>query len=136
MTDQNPYPGQQPASPPPPPAYPAAAPAAYPPQAPAQPGAYPPPGYAYPAYPPAARTNTMAILAIIFGFVFSVLGIVFGHIALSQIKRTGEEGRSLALTGLIVGYVFTGLIVLFWVFYILFFVIIFGTFATTTSYYS
>lgn len=46
----------------------------------------------------------MAILAIIFGFGGGLLGIVFGHIALSQIRRTGEKGRGLALTGLIFGY--------------------------------
>jgi peptidyl-prolyl cis-trans isomerase B (cyclophilin B) len=28
-----------------------------------------------------------------------------GHVALSQIARTGQEGRGLAITGLVVGYV-------------------------------
>jgi hypothetical protein len=51
------------------------------------------------------RTNVMAILAIIFGIFVSILGIVFGHIALSQIRRSGEGGRGLAITGLIFGYV-------------------------------
>lgn len=55
-------------------------------------------------------TNTFAILAIIFGFLAGGLGIVFGHIALSQIKRTGEHGRGMAIAGLIMGYVF----VAFW----------------------
>lgn len=77
------------------------------------------PGYGQPQVgyrqPYTPKTNTMAILAIVFGFVFSPLGIVFGHIGLSQIKRTGEQGRGLALTGLIVGYVFTAL----WVLYII-----------------
>jgi hypothetical protein len=50
------------------------------------------------------RTNTMSILAIIFGLFVSILGIIFGHIALSQIRRTGEGGRGLAITGLIFGY--------------------------------
>jgi hypothetical protein len=49
-------------------------------------------------------TNVMAILAIIFGLGGGLLGIVFGHIALSQIDRTGEAGRGLAYTGLIFGY--------------------------------
>nr|WP_322000860.1 DUF4190 domain-containing protein [Rhodococcus qingshengii] len=55
-------------------------------------------------------TNTFAILALIFGFLAGVLGIIFGHIALSQIKRTGENGRGMAIAGLILGYLF----VAFW----------------------
>lgn len=55
-------------------------------------------------------TNVFAILALVFGVLGGVLAIVFGHIALSQIKRTGENGRGLAIAGLILGYVF----VAFW----------------------
>lgn len=58
------------------------------------------------------RTNTMAILAIIFGFFGGILGIVFGHIALSQIRRTGEGGRGLAITGLVFGYIGVGLTII------------------------
>lgn len=60
----------------------------------------------------ARPTNTLAILALVLSFVVSVGGIVCGHVALSQIKRTGEGGRGLALAGLIIGYSFTGLYVL------------------------
>lgn len=56
--------------------------------------------------------NTLAIVTIILAFVFSVAGIVTGHIALKQIDRTGESGRGLAKAGLIISYVFTGLAVL------------------------
>jgi Domain of unknown function (DUF4190) len=35
------------------------------------------------------------------------LGIIFGHIALSQIKRTGEVGRGLAISGLVIGCIWT-----------------------------
>ncbi|BDH59078.1 hypothetical protein MTP03_40170 [Tsukamurella sp. PLM1] len=51
------------------------------------------------------KTNTMAVLALVFGVMGGFLGIVFGHIALSQIKRTGEQGRGMALAGLILGYI-------------------------------
>jgi hypothetical protein len=34
----------------------------------------------------------------------SLLGVILGHIALSQIKRTGEQGSVLALIGVILGY--------------------------------
>ncbi|MPZ27197.1 MAG: DUF4190 domain-containing protein [Micromonosporaceae bacterium] len=80
------------------------------PPVPAVPAPYPPPPY-YP-YPPARGTNTMAILALVFAFVFAPAAIVLGHIARRQIRETGEEGDGMALAGLIVGYIFTGISVL------------------------
>ena len=41
-----------------------------------------------------------------------VVGVVTGHIALEQIKRTGEDGRGLALAGAIVGWASLGFLVL------------------------
>jgi len=70
-----------------------------------QPGAYA--GYPQGAYVQPPATNTMAILALIFGILISPLGIVFGFIARGQIKRTGESGDGLALAGIIVGALFT-----------------------------
>jgi hypothetical protein len=68
------------------------------------------PQYGQPQYaPPAPGYNLFSILAIILGFVVPIAGIVMGHIALSQLKRTQEQGRGLALTGLIVGYVLVGI---------------------------
>lgn len=32
------------------------------------------------------------------------IGIIFGYFALGQIKRTGENGRVLAVAGLVIGY--------------------------------
>jgi len=61
---------------------------------------------------PAAPTNTMAILSLVFAFVFAPLAIVFGHMAKKQIKQTGEGGDGLATAGLVMGYIFTGLAVL------------------------
>ena len=71
-------------------------------------GAYPPPpydpyGYAAPPRP----TNGMAIASLICAFLFAPLGIIFGHISLSQIKRTGEEGHGLAVAGLVISYLVT-----------------------------
>lgn len=57
-------------------------------------------------------TNTMAILALVFAFVFAPLGIVFGHMAKKQIKTTGEGGEGMATAGLVLGYIFTGITVL------------------------
>jgi hypothetical protein len=58
-------------------------------------------------------TNVMAILALVFAFVFAPLGIVFGHIAKRQIRRTGESGSGLATAGLVLGYIFTILFILY-----------------------
>ena len=83
----------------------------------ASPG-YAPPGYG--GYPPYYRrpTNTLAILALVFAFVFAPAGLVMGIVARKQIQRTGEEGSGLALAGTIVGGVFTGiwvLVIVFWI---------------------
>ena len=59
-------------------------------------------GYGAPAQP---RWNVMAIVAFIASFFISILGIILGFIALSQIKRTGEQGRGLALAAVIIGFV-------------------------------
>jgi hypothetical protein len=80
-----------------------------------------------PAYYPAAPTNTLAILALLFGFMFPIAGIICGHIARGQIKRTGESGDGLALAGLILGYVLTGLTVLFVIGYVIFFAVLLST---------
>src|SRR5690606_28430774 len=55
----------------------------------------------------ASRTNGMAIASLVTSFLIAPLGIVFGHIALSQIKRRHEEGRGLAIAGLVIGYLYT-----------------------------
>ena len=49
------------------------------------------------------RTNVVAIVALILGFVVPIGGIIAGTVALAQIKRTGEKGRGLAIAGISVG---------------------------------
>jgi peptidyl-prolyl cis-trans isomerase B (cyclophilin B) len=49
----------------------------------------------------------MAIASLVCAFIFAPLGIIFGHISLSQIKRTGEEGHGLAVAGLVISYLIT-----------------------------
>jgi amino acid transporter len=87
------------------------------------PDAYAPPGYGtvggYPVPPPPTGTNGFAIASFVLSFFFclygigAILAVVFGHIARSQIRRTGQQGAGLALAGLIIGYVGIGLWVLF-----------------------
>ncbi|WP_127794208.1 DUF4190 domain-containing protein [Agromyces sp. LHK192] len=93
--------------------------------------AYGAPAYGAPAYggPPAApRTNVLAIVSLVSAFFISLAAIITGHIALNQIKKTGENGRGLAIAGLIIGYV--GLVagIIFFVVYV---VIIIGLAATS-----
>jgi len=92
-------------------------------------GAYPPPPqYGHPTgyygYPQPQPTNAMAIVSLVCALLFAPLGIVFGHISLSQIKRTGEEGRGLAIAGLVIGYMITTLTVVAIVVGILFVVVV------------
>ena len=35
----------------------------------------------------------------------SILAVIFGHIALSQIRHSRQGGRGLAIAGLVLGYV-------------------------------
>jgi hypothetical protein len=72
------------------------------------------------------KTNTLAIVAIILGFTVPIGGIITGHIALGQIKKTHEGGRELALAGTIIGYVLTGLIVIALVVWVIFAVLLVG----------
>jgi hypothetical protein len=63
----------------------------------------------YPPYgQPSRGTNGFAIASLVCSIVAcgvgSVLGIVFGHVARGQIRRTGEGGNGLAIAGLVVGY--------------------------------
>ncbi len=65
-----------------------------------------------PPYAPEPTTNVLAIVALATSFVAGLVGIICGHIALGQIKRTGEKGRGLALAGTIIGYAQFGLVFL------------------------
>lgn len=68
-------------------------------------------GYAPP--PPKNETNVFAIIGLcLVGFGLPMVGAILGHIALSQIKKTGEDGRTLALVAVWAGWVLTGLIFL------------------------
>jgi hypothetical protein len=53
---------------------------------------------------PQQRFNTLSIVAFILAFVVSLGAVICGHIALSQISRTGERGRGLAIWALVLGY--------------------------------
>lgn len=53
------------------------------------------------------KLNTLSVVSLasaLTGFGV-VAAIITGHISLAQIKRTGQNGRALALAGVILGYV-------------------------------
>ncbi len=108
--------------------------------APAEPGAYqpvptsPPPAALAPysttgaAYAYGPRTSPLAITSLVLSLVglvtwiTGIAGVITGHIALRQIRRTGEGGRGMALAGVIIGYVLTGFLVLYTLFIVSMFV--------------
>ena len=60
---------------------------------------------------PLAKTNGLALASLAcglaqfaFGPLATIPAIVCGHMARSQIKRTGEQGSGMALAGLILGW--------------------------------
>ncbi|WP_278101527.1 DUF4190 domain-containing protein [Microbacterium proteolyticum] len=80
-------------------------------------------------YGSAVRTNVLAIISLvasIAGFIGLVpvigpiTGVITGHISLAQIKRTGEQGRGMALAGTIIGWVGIGVVLLLTIFFIVF----------------
>lgn len=101
-----------------PPGYPPPNPGFPPPTGP--PGYAPPldPGYGYPpggplyGYVPVQKTNGMAIASLVcslvwLGGVGSILAVIFGFIARSQIKKSEGtvQGNGLAIAGIIIGAV-------------------------------
>ncbi|GHD80055.1 uncharacterized protein DUF4190 [Salinibacterium amurskyense] len=65
----------------------------------------PTPYAAAPAGAPAAKWNVLSIISLVTSIIgLSLVGIITGHIGLSQIKKTGEQGNVLAIIGLILGY--------------------------------
>lgn len=96
---ENQPPENQPPSPPPSdgpppaqPAWPAGPPAPAP--WPAQPGP--------PVPPHSPGTNGFAIAALVLGIIGGcLLGFIFGFLALRQIKKSGQDGRGMAIAGII-----------------------------------
>ncbi len=60
----------------------------------------------------AKRTNILAIIGLILSIFFPLVGAIVGHVALNQIKKTGENGRGLALAAVIVGWTLTALAII------------------------
>lgn len=77
-------------------------------QPPASPFGYPPYGYGSPQ--PPTGTNGMAIAALVLGlcgflFLTPVVGLVLGFVALSAVKKSGQSGKGLAISGIVLSLV-------------------------------
>jgi hypothetical protein len=75
--------------------------------------------YGYTYAPPASKTNGLAIASLVCGivnvyFITSILAIIFGFVALNQIKASGGQqgGRGLAVAGIICAFSWIGLVAL------------------------
>jgi hypothetical protein len=68
------------------------------------------------------KLNTLAVVSIAsaISWVGAVAGVVTGHVALAQIKRSGEKGRGLAITALVLGYLYIAGSILFGLLMLLF----------------
>lgn len=69
--------------------------------------------YQQPQAPQPSKTNTLSYVSLILAFVMPVAGAIVGHISLKQIKTSGEEGRGMALAGVIIGWILTGFLALY-----------------------
>lgn len=71
-----------------------------------------------PAYTP-PKTNSKSIVALVLGilavslpyigFLIGIVAIVFASLSLKEIKRNGEQGRGMAIAGLVCGIVGTAI---------------------------
>jgi hypothetical protein len=53
------------------------------------------------------KTNGLAIAAIILAFLFPIVGLILGIVALAQIKKNNEGGKGLAIASIIISIVIT-----------------------------
>jgi type IV pilus assembly protein PilA len=52
------------------------------------------------------RLNPLAVVSLVTSILpLYLVGVITGHIALSQTKRTGDRGHGVALAGVILGYI-------------------------------
>jgi|GEM_PF-584524 len=61
-------------------------------------------------YAPIVATSGLAIASLVLGILgVSILAIIFGFVALSQVKKGKRVGRGLAISGLVLGFVWLAL---------------------------
>ena len=71
---------------------------------------YPPPGYPPAYYVRPLPTSGFAVASLVLGIIWvlwigSALALLFGYLALSQVKAGTHGGRGLAITGIVLGWI-------------------------------
>ena len=84
-----------------------------------------------PSHGIAPPINTLSIVALVLAFVVPLGGIICGHLALGQIRRTGQGGHGLALAATVIGWVLTVFIALVAVL-----VVVFSALAVSEGYFT
>ncbi|MGQ0774163.1 MAG: DUF4190 domain-containing protein [Pseudonocardiales bacterium] len=83
------------------------------------PGPPPPPSQAYyPGQPspyPYRPTNGFAVASLVLGIIWiywigSILALIFGYVARSQIRERGDGGAGLATAGIVLGWIGIGIL--------------------------
>jgi hypothetical protein len=64
------------------------------------------------------RVNTLAILALLIGVLASPLAALFGHIALGQLRASGERGVIPAWIAIVLGYLWLGFFLVLGIMYL------------------
>jgi hypothetical protein len=62
---------------------------------------------ALPGHSPAQPLNRLAVVSLVTAFILPLVATVLAHLALRQLRSTGERGQSLALTAAVIGYLVT-----------------------------
>ena len=64
------------------------------------------------------KWNVLSIVTLVLGIIgFAIVPVITGFISLSQIKKTGEQGKVLAVIGLVLGFLGVLGWILFWIFW-------------------
>jgi peptidyl-prolyl cis-trans isomerase B (cyclophilin B) len=63
------------------------------------------PPYGQYAQPASTGTNGFAIASLVCSFFCTPLGLIFGFVGLSQINSRGQQGRGLAIAGIVISIV-------------------------------
>ena len=76
-----------------------------------------------------AKTNTMALVGFILSFFLGFVGSILCFVGLEEIKRTGDQGRELAIAGIIIGLaplvLSLVLLIVFFIFFVFYLIIAF-----------
>jgi Domain of unknown function (DUF4190) len=99
------------------------------------------PAYGYgPAMPPPPKTNSLALTSMILSLcglacgLTAPVGAIMGHVARRQIRERGEAGDGMALAGIIVGWILTGLILAYVAFVVIMIIYAANHSSSTTTY--